>query len=115
MHVNKLKETDRVYDFRLRVLERYGVDPSTYLIGWVYDNRLVTLFHNQQQVKEIRDQNRGVCLMFEIPKNLNPKLPPLAQIKKDDSNYGIDSEWTKIVVHIFKDGALLNLARFIWV
>lgn len=54
-------------------------------------------------------------MLFEIPKALNPKLPPITQIKKDDSNYGIDSDWTKVVVHIFKDNQLLNLARMIWV
>lgn len=58
---------------------------------------------------------KGVILLFQIPKELSPKLPPLAQLKKDDSNYGISPEWTKVVVHIFKDGALLNLARVVWV
>lgn len=59
--------------------------------------------------------NRGVLLLFEIPKELNPKMPPLNQIKKDDSNYGIDPEWTKVVVHIFKDNTHMNLARVLWV
>jgi hypothetical protein len=47
------------------------------LLTWVYDNKLVTIFNNQQTIKEIRDQNKGVLLMFEIPKPLHPKLPPL--------------------------------------
>lgn len=54
-------------------------------------------------------------MLFEIPKHLNPKVIPLNQIKKDDSNYGIDTEWTKMVLHVYKGGDLLNLARIIWV
>lgn len=53
--------------------------------------------------------------MFEIPKRLKPSMPPLTLIKKDDSNYGIDTEWTKIAIHIFKDQQHLNLPRFIWI
>lgn len=36
---------------------------------------------------------------------------------KYDSNYGIDSAWTKIVIHIYKDDAvgLYNLPRVLWV
>jgi len=45
----------------------------------------------------------GVTLIFEIPKELNPQLPPLEQIKKDDSNYGIAPSWTKVCVNIYKD------------
>jgi hypothetical protein len=113
--VNKLKETDRVADFRRRVFEIYGIDPNTYLLTWVYDNKLVCIFNNQQTIKEVREQRQGVLLMFEIPSVLKPKMPPLTQIKKDDSNYGIDSEWTKVAIHIFKEHAHLNLPRFIWV
>lgn len=102
-------------DFRKRVHELYGIDPSSYLLTWVYDNKLVTIFNNQQTVKEIKDQNKGVLLLFEIPAELNPKMPPITQIKKDDSNYGIDPEWCKVVIHIYKDQSLMNLARFIWV
>ena len=39
---------------------------------------------------------------------------PNNQIKNDDSNYCIDSEWTKIVVHIYKEAGLMNLPRIIW-
>lgn len=116
LHINRLRETDRVADFRMRVHELYGIDPNSFLMGWVFDNKLTCFFNNQQQVKEMKENlNRGVLLLFEIPKELNPKLPPLNQIKKDDSNYGIDPEWTKVVVHIFKDNTHMNLARIIWV
>jgi hypothetical protein len=66
------------------------------------------------QISEL-DQRAGVMLFFEIPKELNPKLPPLEQINKYDSNYGIDIDWIKVPIHIFKEGeGLLNLPRFIW-
>ena len=73
------------------------------MITWVYNNKLVAIFNNLQTIKEVKDQDKGVCLLFEIPKNLKPKLPPLAQTKKDDSNYGIDSDWTKVCIHIYKE------------
>jgi hypothetical protein len=45
----------------------------------------------------------GIMMLFEIPKTLNPMLAPIGKILKDDSNNGIDDEWTKIVFHIYKD------------
>jgi len=68
-------------------------------------------------VKDISDRNRGgVTLLFGIPRELNPKLPPIEQIKKDDSNNGIDPSWTKICISILKQGeGLLNLPRFMWI
>jgi hypothetical protein len=42
-------------------------------------------------------------------------MPPIDQIKKDDSNNGIDKQWTKVFFHIFKDGSgLLNLPRLMY-
>jgi len=81
---------------------------------WVYDNKVFTIFQSQQFVKELLESTKGCLLLFEIPANLKPSLPPVTQIKKDDSNNGIDSTFTKIVVHIFKDGQLLNLPRIIY-
>lgn len=113
-HINKIKDTDRVADFRSRVQELYGIEPSSYMITWVFDMKLINIFNNQQTIKEMTDNTKGVMLLFEIPKELNPKMPPITQIKKDDSNYGIDEDWTKVCVHIYKDSTLLNLPRFIW-
>ena len=40
---------------------------------------------------------------------------PLGTILKDDSNMGIDKEWTKIVLHIHKGmQGISNLPRFFW-
>jgi len=72
------------------------------------------LFNNSQKAKDLIEQKQGVLLMFEIPKHLNPKLPPIEIIKKDDSNQGIEEDWTKIFYHIFKDGNLLNLPRLFY-
>ena len=42
-------------------------------------------------------------------------MPPIEQIKKDDSNNGIDKQWTKVFFHIYKQGeGLLNLPRMIY-
>jgi len=58
----------------------------------------------------------SIILLFEIPKELKPKLPPLEQIRKDDSNHGISEEWCKVCVNVFKTGeGLFNLPRIIWV
>ena len=104
MSIPRIKDTDRVADLRTRVHRKYGIEPSSYLIAWVFDNKVKVMFHNNQQIKEITGQDRGVLLLYEIPKELKPELPPLAQIRKDDSNYGIDESWCKIVVNIFKGG-----------
>ena len=56
-------------------------------------------------------------MLFEIPKELNPTLPPIEQIKKDDSNNGIDSGWTKICINNYRSGeyGVQNLPRFMWI
>ena len=41
-------------------------------------------------------------MLFQIPKVLKPKLLPLEQLRKDDSNNGIDSNWIKICINFFK-------------
>jgi hypothetical protein len=53
--------------------------------------------------------------LFEIPEKLNPQLAPLGKILKDDSNNGIDEDWTKVFFHIYKENAgLLNLPRVVY-
>ena len=42
-------------------------------------------------------------------------MPAYENIKKDDSNYGIDSEWVKVFIHNQKGNQLANLPRCIWV
>jgi hypothetical protein len=64
MNIDKLRDTDRVADFRNRVSELYGIDADSFLITWVYDNKLITIFHNQQMCKEMTDQSKGVMLLF---------------------------------------------------
>jgi hypothetical protein len=67
-------------------------------------------------ISEVNAGRAGVMLFFEIPKELQPTLPPIDQIDKLDSNHGIDTEWVKVVLHIFKEGrGLLNLPRVLWV
>ena len=87
---------------RQRIYDVYGIDPNSYMVTWVYDNKLTGIFGNQQTIKELKENQKGVILLYEIPKKLEPELPPLNQIKKDDSNYGIDADWTKVCIHIFK-------------
>lgn len=111
----RIKDSDRVADLRKKIEEQYGYDSSSFLITWVRDNRLKTIFSNQQTVKDLGEVGQGVLLLFEIPPELKPSLPPLEQVKKDDSNNGIDTQWVKICVHIFKEySGLLNLPRFLW-
>jgi len=38
--------------------------------------KLVQIFNDQMLISEL-DQRAGVMLFFEIPKELEPKLPPL--------------------------------------
>ena len=112
----KIKDSDRVADFRKATAKAYGVEESSFLITWVCDNKLIHIFHNQQSVKDLADQAQGVLLLFEIPEELKPKLPAIEQIKKDDSNYGIDAAWVQVPIHIYRvQTGLLNLPRFIWI
>lgn len=84
-----LRDSDRIYDLRQKVQEVYGIDASSFLVTWVSNQKLQHIFHAQMKINEIsRDQ--GVMLLMQIPSTLQPKMPPVEQIKRDDSNYGID-------------------------
>ena len=108
----KVKDNEKVAGFREKIEEVYGFDASSFLITWVCDMKVEKLFNNTQKVKDLSEQKQGVLLMFEIPKHLNPKLPAIEVIKKDDSNQGIDEDWAKVFYHIYKDGILLNLQNY---
>jgi len=53
LSIDKIRDTDRVVDLRKKIKEVYGYDESSYLISWVFDNKLVTFFHANQPLKEI--------------------------------------------------------------
>lgn len=72
----KLKETDKVWDLRHKIEKMYGIEKSASLITTVQDNMLKRIYNCQTTVKEVQQQS-GVILMFEIPKEFSPKLPPL--------------------------------------
>ena len=55
-------------------------------------------------VKDMIGNRQGVLLFFEIPSSLNPHMLPPERINSEDSNNGIDSAWTKIVIHKLKEG-----------
>jgi hypothetical protein len=48
---------------RQRVFEKYGIDPSSYMITWVSDMKLVQVFNDQMAISEM-DQRAGVMLFF---------------------------------------------------
>jgi len=74
------------------------------------------IYNQHQLVRDLIDRKKGgVTLLFEIPKDLKPKLPPLEQSKKNDSNYGISDTWTKVCVLVYKEYDTWNLPRFLWV
>lgn len=68
-------------------------------------------------VKEFNNHTQGVCLVYESPEALKPKLPPVTQISKTDSNMGIAEPWIKVVLHTLKDGSYgyFNLPRILWI
>jgi hypothetical protein len=82
--------------------KQYGYPAASFLICWVQDNTLKHIFNSKQSIKELsRYQRGGVMLFFQIPSELNPKLPPIEEISKTDSNMGISTDWVKIVVHSY--------------
>ena len=42
----KVREQDKVYHLRQRIEEKYGIDPSSYIITWVSDMKLVQIFND---------------------------------------------------------------------
>ena len=84
------------------------IDSSSFLIAWVRDNIVQNLYNSNLLVSSItergnsRNANKnGIILMYEIPQKLNPKLPPLEQIKQDDSNHGINHKCTKMCINMY--------------
>ena len=44
--VVKIKDSDRIADFRKVIAKQYGVEESAFLITWVCDNKLIHIFNN---------------------------------------------------------------------
>ena len=55
-------------------------------------------------VKDLIAIKKGKILFFEIPCSLIPKMVPQNIINSFDSNNGVDSAWTKILIHQLKEG-----------
>ena len=55
-------------------------------------------------VKDLIAIKKGKILFFEIPCSLIPKMVPQNKINSFDSNNGVDSAWTKILIHQLKEG-----------
>ena len=82
--------------------KQYGYPAASFLICWVQDNTLKHIFNAKISIKELsRYQRGGVMLFFQIPEELNPKLPAIEEISRLDTNMGISTDWVKIVVHSF--------------
>lgn len=54
-------------------------------------------------------------LFFQLPMSLNPRLPPIEEISRTDSNMGVGPDWVKVCVHSFQRYEKFNLPRVIWV
>ena len=55
-------------------------------------------------VKDMTANRQGVLANLSSSSNLNPHMLPPERINSEDSNNGIDSAWTKIVIHQLKEG-----------
>lgn len=42
----RIKDSDRIADFRKVVQEQYGLDESSYVIAWVIDNKVAGLYNS---------------------------------------------------------------------
>ena len=60
----KVKDNEKVADFREKIEEVYGFDASSFLIAWVCDMKVEKLFNNTQKVKDLNEQKQGVLLLF---------------------------------------------------
>lgn len=72
------------------------------MITLVGDNNVKKIIDVHSKIEDIVESNtRGVgsILLYQIDPALNPKIPPIEQVGKTDSNYGVSEEWTKIVVN----------------
>jgi hypothetical protein len=62
-------DTEPIYELRKKMEEAYGFKSSNFLITWVCDNTIHTIFNSTTTIKELKNSNnsQGVCLFFEIP------------------------------------------------
>lgn len=112
----RINDQHNLYDLRQMMEKQYGYPAGSFLICWVQDNTLKHIFNSKQSIKELTTfQRGGVMLFFQMPKELNPQLPPIEEISRTDSNMGVGPDWVKIVLHSFQRYEKFNLPRVIWV
>lgn len=114
--ISGVKDTDKLYEFRSLIQQKYGYDKSSFIIAKMAHNKMDEIFHTRQSVKDLKESVKygGQILLIEIPKKLAPSLPPMTQIKNDDSNYGVKKEWVKVVVHMTQDDESFGYPRVFW-
>ena len=73
-----LRETESIVEFRKALHEKYGVDPSSFLLTIVGDNQVKKMIDINSKVEDIADtRGQGSILLYEINPELNPRIPPI--------------------------------------
>jgi hypothetical protein len=68
-----MRETESVLEFRKAISERFGVNPSSFLITIVADNQIKKMVDINSKVEDIADnRGQGSILLYEINPELNP-------------------------------------------
>jgi hypothetical protein len=55
----KMRDSDQIYDLRKKMEEAYGFKHSTFIITWVCDNTIHTIFNSTMTIKELKSSNNN--------------------------------------------------------
>lgn len=63
-----VKDTDNIEGLRKAIAKAYGYDESSYLITWIVNKEVATIYNNTMTVKDIMNRMKGgLTVLYEIP------------------------------------------------
>ena len=94
-----LSQNDTLADLRRAMKDKYDVDPAFYTVTKVNNNEFTRFFNHKQKVEALQNETEGRFMMFyEVDRSLKPSMPQT--MDKADSNHGIDSNYTRLVLNM---------------
>lgn len=84
-------------DFRQQVCKKYGKQLASYTITKIVDNSFRRFFPTGGEIAAFTTMDTGHLLLYEVNPSIAGAFPD--SIDKCDSNNGVASEYTRLVVN----------------
>ena len=94
-----VKSSDTIGTLRKKIQEKYGIGADRYTISKVTENEFKQFYNCHKSIPEDQIECGGKnMLLYEVRPDLKTGMPDMPD--KTDSNNGISSDWTRLIVNM---------------